>query len=175
MSSGNLIKYYKELPDWAKGVVVVGTMTVTYIFLSQIVKKIRQEKEQQKQLEEISSANQDLENLAKKGIYTTMNKSAFEAMSSAIIDAVNGCGTDWGKIVSQFEKLNNDADILAFVSVFGLRKKQRCVFSDDPREDFWTNTTPPMSLTAHLQSDLTESEIKEINKILESRGITYKF
>ena len=49
----NLIKYYKELPDWAKGVVVVGTMTVTYIFLSQIVKKIRQEKEQQKQLEEI--------------------------------------------------------------------------------------------------------------------------
>lgn len=169
------LKYYKELPNWAKGVVVVGGLTVTYIFLSQIVSKIRQKNEQKKQLEEISGANQDLENLSKKGIYATMNKSAFEAMSAAIIDAVSGCGTDKSKINSQFQKLNNDADILAFVSVFGLRKKQRCLFSDDPREDFFSNTTPPLSLTAHLQSDLTDSEINEINKILSSRGITYQF
>lgn len=169
------LKYYKELPNWAKGVVVVGGLTVTYIFLSQIVGKIRQRNEQKKQLEEISGANQDLENLSKRSVYPTMNKSAFEAMSAAIIDAVSGCGTDKDKINSQFQKLNNDADILAFVSVFGLRKKQRCLFSDDPREDFFSNTTPPMSLTAHLQSDMSDTEIKNINKILQGRGITYQF
>jgi hypothetical protein len=171
----NVFKYYQELPSWAKGVVVVGGLTVSYIFVSQLIGRFRQQRDSKEQLEEITGANSDLKKLAQQGIYPTLSKPALDAMSSAIIDAVNGCGTDNQKIISQFQKLNNDADILALVAVFGLRKKQRCIFSDDAREDFFSQFTPPMSLTAHLQSDMNDAEIKKINNILIDRGIKYQF
>jgi len=37
--------YYKELPSWAKGVVVVGGLGVVYIFASQVIKKLKQDAE----------------------------------------------------------------------------------------------------------------------------------
>lgn len=168
-------EYYKGLPTWAKGVVVVGGLAVIYITAAQIIKKIRENKEQKKQMEEISAATNDLRNLAKNGIRPTLTKTELESISSAIIDAVAGCGTNMSKIFTQMGRLKNDADVLLLITVFGLRKKMRCVFSDDPREDFWSNMTPPMSLTAILQSDCSASDIADINKVLSKAGIKYKF
>lgn len=171
----NFFQYYKELPAWAKGVVVIGGIAAIYVVGSQIVKAIKRGQDQRKQQEEIDAAKQDMDALAKSGVKPTLSKSNYESISSAIIDAVNGCGTSMSKIKSQMSKLSNDADVLALITVFGLRKKQRCVFSDDPREDFWSDMTPPMSLTAHLQSDLSNSDINDINKLLASKGIKYQF
>lgn len=169
------LQYYNGLPNWAKGVVVVGGLAVTYIFASQVVSAIRRKREEKKQLEEINTASQDLQQLAKMGMKPTLNNSQLEAISSGIIDAVNGCGTSMAKILAQLTKLNNDADLLSLIKVFALRKKQRCVFSDDPRESFWSALTPAMSLTAHLQSDLSAADIKEVNSLLSKKGIKYQF
>jgi len=168
-------EYYKQLPTWAKGVVIVGGIAVTYIFASQIVGSIRRKNEEKKQLAEVDSANNDLSVLAKNGVKPTLSKSSLEAMSSAIIDAVNGCGTSNDKVYAQFQKVSNDADVLAFITTFGLRKKQRCIFSDDARESFYSQYTPAMSLSAHLQSDMSQGEINKINKILASKKIKYQF
>jgi hypothetical protein len=175
MAKAKLMEVYNGLPNWAKGVVVVGLLGVTYIVGSQVLSAIRRKKDEKKQLEEINVASNDLNALSRAGVKPTLSNSAYEAISAAIIDAVNGCGTSMAKILSQFEKMKNDADVLMLIKVFGLRKKQRCVFSDDPREDFWSSQTPPMSLTAHLQSDLSVSDINEINKTLSKKGIKYQF
>lgn len=171
----NFFQYYKELPAWAKGVVVIGGFAVVYVVGSQIVKAVRRGKDQRKQQEEIDAAKQDLDSLARRGIKPTLSKSNYESISAAIIDAVNGCGTRIDKLKTQLGKLNNEADILTLITVFGLRKKQRCVFSDDPREDFWSSMTPPMSLTAHIQSDLSNSDINDLNKLLAGKGIRFQF
>ena len=173
--ANKVFQYYQELPPWAKGVVIVGGLAVTYIFASQIVSAIRRKKDEKKQLLEIGSANNDLSVLAKNGIKPTLSKSSLEAMSSAIIDAVNGCGTSNDKVNAQFQKLNNDADMLAFITTFGLRKKQRCLFSDDARESFTSQYTPAMTLSAHLQSDLSQGDINSVNKILAGKKIKYRF
>lgn len=168
-------QYYKELPQWAKGLVVVGGVAIVYFTSKSILDSIRARKNQAAQLREVDNANTELIALAKKGIKPTLPQSNYEALSNSLVDAFNGCGTDFSKVKSIFDQLKNQADALLFVKTFGLRKKQRCLFSDDPRESFFSNFTPPMSLSAHLASDLSSSNIATINKMLKAKNITLQF
>ena len=75
--------------------------------------------------------------------------------------------------------------MLLLVQIFGLRKKIRCVFSDDPREStmlfglieasFSSAYTPPMSLSAMLNSELDTTQLQTLNNKLATKGIKYKF
>jgi hypothetical protein len=168
-------QYYKELPSWAKGVIVVGGAAVIYFTAKSILDGIKARKNQTALLKEVDNANNELINLRKKGINPTVAQSTLEALSNNLVDAFSGCGTDIQKVKGVFDQLKNQADVLLFVKTFGLRKKQRCLFSGDARENFWSNYTPPMSLSAHLASDLSSSEIASINKMFKAKNITYQF
>jgi hypothetical protein len=41
MADNKIFKVYQELPQWAKGVVVVGGLVVTYIVGSTVYKKVK--------------------------------------------------------------------------------------------------------------------------------------
>lgn len=175
MAEKGLMKVYTELPSWAKGVVVVGGLTVTYLAVTSIIRKFKESKLKSESLAEINNANSELNTQIKSGKGPTIARSQAEVMANAIVSASNDCGTDEKKIYAQFDKINNQADILLFIDVFGLRKKVRCPFSDDPRESFFSADTPPMSLSAMVNSELDATQIATLNNKLASKGITYKF
>ena len=168
-------QYYKDLPSWAKGVVVIGGGLVAYLGVTTIMRKIKQAKETAMAMQEVDSANSELQAEIRNGKKPTINNTIAEAISNGIISASNDCGTDEKLIFSQFDKVNNQADILLLVQVFGLRKKIRCVFSDDPRESFMSAYTPPMSLSAILNSELDTTQLQTLNNKLATKGIKYKF
>jgi len=168
-------QYYKDLPSWAKGVVVIGGGLVAYLGVTTIMRKIKQAKETAMAMQEVDSANSELQAEIRSGKKPTINNTIAEAISNGIISASNDCGTDEKLIFSQFDKVNNQADILLLVQVFGLRKKIRCVFSDDPRESFMSAYTHPMSLSAILNSELDTTQLQTLNNKLATKGIKYKF
>ena len=170
-----LLRVYEGLPGWARGVVVVGGLTVTYLAVTSILKSIKAKKLEQQSQSEINQAGAELNAQINSGKGPTIQRSQAEAMSNAIVIASNGCGTDNKTIYAQFDKVNNQADILLLVDVFGLRKKERCPFTDDPRESFWSSSTPPMSLSAMINSEMSSTEIATLNNKLATKGITYKF
>ncbi len=175
MAEKGLMKVYTELPSWAKGVVVVGGLTVTYLAVTSILKSIKSKKVEALSKAEISQANTELNTQIQSGNGPTIARSQAEVIANAIVAAANDCGTDQKSIYAQFDKVKNQADILLLVDVFGLRKKVRCPFSDDPRESFFSSDTPPMSLSAMINSELDATEIATLNNKLASKGITYKF
>lgn len=172
---GDALKYYNGLPSWARGVVVVGGLVVGYIAVNAIIKKVTQNKKDAAALQEINTASGDLNAVISSGTKPTLNNSQLEAMSSAIIEASNGCGTDNNMIYATFSKIKNDADILSFIKVFGLRKKTRCPFTSDTMENFWSSNTMPMSLSAMINSELDTTEIQKINDGFLAKGMKYQF
>lgn len=70
-------------------------------------------------------------------------------------------GTDEGAIYDVFKAMNNDLDVAKLILAFG---KRRIEFSFQEG-----------SLPEFLTSELDEDEVKEINKILQSKGIVYRF
>jgi hypothetical protein len=167
--------YFENLPSWSRGVIsIVGVGAVAFIGY-QIYSSIKNAKELERSLKSQKLADNELEDLKKKNILPTKSTTQFEIMSDKIIEAINDCGTDEKQIYAQFDKVKNQADILLFVDVFGLRKKVRCPFSDDPRESFFSSDTPPMSLSAMINSELDTTEIQTLNNKLATKGIKYKF
>jgi len=172
---GDTLKYYNGLPQWARGVVVVGGLVIGYIAVNAIIKKVTQNKKDAAALQEINTASGDLNAVISSGTKPTLNNSQLEAMSNAIIEASNGCGTDNNMIFATFSKIKNDADILSFIKVFGLRKKTRCPFTSDTMENFWSSNTMPMSLSAMINSELDTTEIQKINDGFLAKGMRYQF
>lgn len=175
MADKGALRVYTELPSWAKGVVVVGGLVVGYLAVTSILKSIKAKKNKEESLAEVNNANSELNTQIQTGKGPTIARSTAEVMANAIVAAANDCGTEEKQMYAQFDKLNNQADILLFVDVFGLRKKVRCPFTDDPRESFFSANTPPMSLSAMINSELDATQIATINNKLASKGITYKF
>jgi hypothetical protein len=175
MADKGALRVYTELPSWAKGVVVVGGLVVGYLAVTSILRAIKAKKTEAESKAEISQANTELNTQIKSGNGPTIQRSQAEVMANAIVAASNDCGTDEKQIYAQFDKVKNQADILLFVEVFGLRKKVRCPFSDDPRESFFSSDTPPMSLSAMINSELDTTEIQTLNNKLATKGIKYKF
>jgi hypothetical protein len=177
MADKGALRIYTELPSWAKGVVVVGGLVVGYLAVTRIISEIKGavNKKNESLAEVITNASSELNTQIQTGKGPTIARSQAEVMSNAIVAAANDCGTNEKQIYAQFDKVNNQADILLFVDVFGLRKKVRCPFSDDPRESFFSANTPPMSLSAMINSELDATQIATINNKLASKGITYKF
>jgi hypothetical protein len=172
---GGALKYYNGLPQWARGVVVVGGLVVGYIAVNAIIKKVTQNKKDAASLQEVNTASGDLNAVISSGTKPTLNNSQLEGMSNAIIEASNGCGTDENMIFATFSKIKNDADILSFIKVFGLRKKTRCPFTSDTMENFWSSNTMPMSLSAMINSELDTTEIQKINDGFLAKGMRYQF
>jgi len=175
MADKGALRVYTELPSWAKGVVVVGGLVVGYLAVTSILKSIKAKKNKEESLAEVNNANSELNTQIQTGKGPTIARSTAEVMANAIVAASNDCGTEEKQMYAQFDKVQNQADILLFVDVFGLRKKVRCPFTDDPRESFFSANTPPMSLSAMINSELDATQIATINNKLASKGITYKF
>jgi len=70
-------------------------------------------------------------------------------------------GTDEDTIYNVFASMKNDTDVAKLIIAFG---KRRIEFS------FMDGT-----LAEFLTSELDSTEIKQVNKILSSKGINYKF
>ena len=67
-----------------------------------------------------------------------------------------GAGTDEEAVFAVFNRLNNKADVLKLIAVYGTDKKSR-------------------TLDQALQSELNNSELNHLNTILTNKGIYYQF
>lgn len=173
-------KYYQELPQWAKGVIVVGVLTVTYIFVNQVIKKIRQEADKKKAEQGIASAADELNKMKSSGTPMSYPKSIYDGMASQLVEQFSGCDPSGtypvyvysdlsksGKLLyDSINKMNNERDFLELLDSFGVRTYDDCGLWGDIE-----NAT----LYKAVSNELNTSEIKFINDLLKNRKITYQF
>lgn len=114
------------------------------------------------------SAAAELQKLAQQGVTPTITNTQAEDFSSALVTAFDDCGTDNATVTAVFSALRNQADILLLVSTYGVRDYKGC-FDGDWFSDHSRN------LAQALTSELSGSELSDINSMLSARGITYQF
>lgn len=166
-------KYYERQPGTVKVIVVAGLALLGY----SIYRGIKRRQEEQDLLKAAQAANNELAQLANQGITPSYNDSQFEAFSVAIDGAVAGCGTDEEAVFNVFRAMRNEADIRKLISVFGVRYFTPCVYSDPVSYSIWlaNHQAYPGDLASFLATDLSSSDIREINEILRGNGIGYQF
>ena len=80
----------------------------------------------------------------------------YQIFADALLTAMKGFGTDEDAVKDVMNKMNNNADILKLIQVFGIRDGY--------------------GLSAWITDDFSaEDKDKYINQVLRSKGITYQF
>jgi hypothetical protein len=158
--------YYTELPAWAKGVVVVGGLAVTYIFVSQIISRIKKQASDKENRQAVESAKDDLQDLNKRGVKPTLTKAQTDSMADAILNQYKNADLllqSYTVTERQFNKLKNDADYLMLKTSWGVRTYPDAFFGN----------VSNVTLEAAIQNELFNSSISKLNTILSKKGINY--
>lgn len=111
----------------------------------------------------VDAAKKDQAELIRSGQRPSYVDSQYKIFADAIYSAGFDVlfGTDEDAIYSVFNRMNNDLDINKLIVAFGAR-----------RIEFSTRVE---SLSEFLRSELDDREVEQVNKILSSKNIKYRF
>lgn len=149
------------LPPWAKGVVAVAAVGIAAYAFFKITQKLSSEEQQDEK--EGKDVLNELEKEAKKKP-ATYAPSQYKSFANTIETAGFDLGTDEDAIYSTFRKLKNNTDYLSLLNAWG--KPNRTVYD-------W-GVGRKMTLPQFLRWEMNDSEVKKVNDILKSKGITYR-
>jgi hypothetical protein len=157
-----------------QGTIIVAGLAAGGYILYREWKKNQEEKQANAAAD---AAAQHLRDLAAQGITPTLDASQLEIFSQQLVEAMSGCGTDEDSIHRVFRQLSNDADVAALIVQFGVRYYQPCVWTSPVSFAIWEANDQAYGggLPTWFGYDLSDSNIEDINDILTSKGITYKF
>lgn len=170
-------KYYADQPRWAKGVInVVAVGGVAFAGYS-IYRGIQKRRAIEKANTAANQATGELQVLAQRGIYPSYYTSQYELMSNQLVQAMNGCGTDEEMILQVIRSLKNDADVLMLIRSFGVRFYQPCSWAQPISYALYLIDSESFGggIGEWFGYDLSAGDIEDINDILQSKGIQYRF
>lgn len=169
MSKAEIYKYWKDLPGWAKGIIITAGIFGTYRAVRWISVKLK--KDEQK--ETIKSASSEVKNLYKQGIRVSYPDAQFEVFAETLREAFDGWGTSEGAVYSVFAKMKNDADVYKLIEVYGTRGYYGTM------ENFFGglfgDANVHRTLPAAISSELGSSELAKLNRVLETNKIKFRF
>jgi hypothetical protein len=177
MEKKGALQVYNQLPSWARGVVVVGGLAITYIFVNQIIKKLRLDAEKKKAEESLKQFRAELQQQIDAGVVPSYQKSVYDGYADALVIQFSGCDPGVAsstlnlltpsayKLYTIILELNNDRDFLELVDSFGTRTYDAC--------GWWTGEVENVTLYGAVADELTQGEITTLNDTLRSRNINY--
>ena len=171
------MKFYNDLPNWAKGVVAIGGVLIVGVFGYKIYQDVKRKKDLKQAGQSADEADTELKNLSSKGIKPTITTAQASNFSGSLVQAMNGCGTDENMIYGVFSKMKNEADVYLLIKQFGVRYYTPCPASNPVSYAKFLIDDKAFGgdLATWLSYDLTSSEIGKINSILSNNKIKYQF
>jgi hypothetical protein len=184
--ANKVFNYYKELPSWAKGVVVIGGIAILYFTTKSILKRVKLSVETKNEREALKTQEDEIKKEQTTGAKATYPESQYKTWASQIKNQYDGCDGSFGRPILQFIpptwlgnimwsnsgaltsniffKLKNNIDFLKLSSAFGISTYDQCGLWNG---DFKGN------LQSAIVDELDENERKALNDILKKNGITY--
>lgn len=159
--------YYKDLPPYAKAVVLIGTGVAVWVIYSRIRNSFLKKAEEKKSQQAVISAKDELSNLNSRGVRPTISRTQADGWADQIVKQFTGADLTLGSydvVARIFSNLKNDADYLMLKTSFGTRTYPDALFG----------SVSNVTLEGAIQDELTNMRISDLNGILAKKGINYK-
>lgn len=166
------------IPGWEAGLIALTVVGVAAYLIIKGKKDANDKAQVAQDTDAVAIADAELEKLRNQtGEMPTYDDSTFSNFTIQLVGAISGCGTDEDAIYSVFQQMNNKADVLKLISVFGVQIYVPCFWSNPVDYELYEIGAKIFKggLAAFLAFDLELSEMKKINDILAAKGIDYKF
>lgn len=167
-----LYQYYKDLPPWAKGVVVVGGGLVVYLVGSRVYRAVFPTEAQRKNRALERNVDSEISKLQGNGQRPTFADSNYNTFANTIYNSMRfAIGDDYATVESTMKRMKNDLDVAKLIKAFGTRQDYA----------FGIPVGSPMDLFTYVQKELgndfaglTNYRVRRINEDWAKKGIKYK-
>jgi hypothetical protein len=165
-------QYYKDLPPWAKGVVVVGGAVVVYLVGSRVYRAVFPTEAQRKNRELEKNIDSEISKLQGNGKKASFSDSNYNTFANTIYNSMRfAVGDDYSTVESTLKRMKNDLDVAKLIKAFGVKQDYF----------FGLPTGDKMDLFTYIQKELgneygglTNYRVKRINEDWSKKGISYQ-
>ena len=170
--ASNVYKYYKDLPSWAKGIVVVGGAVALFFVGKKVYKAVFPSESEKKNKQLLNDVNNEIRNYQQQGQQPSFAESQYETFANTIYNSMRfAAGDDYATVELTMKKMKNNIDVAKLLKAFG---KRQDYFFGIPTGD-------PMDLFTYVQKELgndylglTNYRVRNINADWKKKGITYQ-
>ena len=165
-------QYYKDLPPWAKGVVVVGGAVVVYLVGSRVYRAVFPTDAQRKNRELEKNIDSEISKMQGNGKKASFSDSNYNTFANTIYNSMRfAIGDDYGTVESTLKRMKNDLDVAKLIKAFGLKQD---FFFGLPAGDKMDLFTFVQKELGNEYGGLTNYRVKKINEDWTKKGITYQ-
>lgn len=177
-----MYEYYKELPGWAKGGIVIGGALVIGFTGYKIYKGVQGLVDKSNANKSLKDVAADIKNAQDSGLSASFSDSQYAGWASQLQAQFDGCdmsaiayftpasidmSTSAQVLYNIVKGFGNNVDFLKLVNAWGIRTYDAC--------GVWNGDVTNVNLYGAVSDELSSGEIEAINKLLATRNITYKF
>ena len=165
-------QYYKDLPPWAKGVVVVGGAVVVYLVGSRVYRAVFPTDAQRKNRELEKNIDSEISKMQGNGKKASFSDSNYNTFANTIYNSMRfAIGDDYGTVESTLKRMKNDLDVAKLIKAFGLKQD---FFFGLPAGDKMDLFTVVQKELGNEYGGLTNYRVKRINEDWSKKGILYQ-
>lgn len=165
-------QYYKDLPNWAKGVVVVGGVLVVYIVGARVYKAVFPSDKEKKNKELAKNVDSEIGNLSRNGLKASFSDSNYITFANTIYNSMRyAVGDDYTTVENTLKKMKNDLDVAKLVKAFGLRQDYFFAIPAGDKMDLFTFVQKELG---NEWGGLTAYRVRSINADWQKKGINYQ-
>lgn len=165
-------EYYKDLPSWAKGVVVLGLGLTAFYVGRRLYFGLFPTDAQRKNKELVNNINTDIAAAQKSGMKPSFSDANYNTFANTIYNSMRfAVGDDYGTVEETLKKMKNDLDVAKLIAAFGTRQNYAFGIPVGSKMDLFT------FVQAELGNDfagLTNYRVKRVNEDWKKKGIRYQ-
>lgn len=163
--------YYKELPSWAKGVVMVGGAVIVTYTGFKLFRKIFPSIEEKRNRELVRNIDNEIKNNISRGMKPSFSDAQYNLFANTIYDSMRyAMGDNYGKVVTTLKQMKNNLDVEKLIKAFGNRQNYVLGLPAGLPIDLFTFVSQELG----NEFFVTNYRVKDINADWAKKGISYK-
>ena len=163
-------QYYKDLPQWAKGVVVVGGVAALFFVGKKLYTIVFPSAEAKRNAELSRNIDTEIAKLQKL-MKATYPESTYNTLANTIYNSMRfAVGDDYAAVQDALKKMKNDLDVVKLIKAFGSRQDYAFGIPVGDKMDLLTYVKKELG---NEYFGLTSYRVTNINKDWAAKKITY--
>lgn len=163
-------QYYKDLPQWAKGVVVVGGVAALFFVGKKLYTIVFPSAEAKRNVELSRNIETEIAKLQKL-MKATYPESTYNTLANTIYNSMRfAVGDDYAAVQDTLKKMKNDLDVAKLIKAFGSRQDYAFGIPVGDKMDLLTYVKKELG---NEYFGLSSYRVTNINKDWAAKKITY--
>jgi hypothetical protein len=164
--------YYKDLPAWAKGIVIVGGVGILAYAGIRLAKKLFPSEAQKRANRMEIDVNKEISDASFQGQKASFPESSYISFANTIHNAIQLCvGDDYGTVVITLKKMQNNLDVAKLIKAYGTRQRYCFGIPSGSKDDLFSAVQAELG---QEYAGLTNYRVKQINADWKAKGIKYQ-